>query len=119
MRIVSDDALGAASASWDSASGQWIHADGMSGDLFGLLAPFSGRWPASGMTRNGRLYERRTPVRLTGASESSSSPGLLPTPSAGNFNDGESLESWEARRQRNLAKGVNGNGQGTPLAIAA
>ena len=44
---------------------------------------------------------------------------LLPTPAAGNFNDGEDLESWEARRQRNLAKGINGNGQGTPLAIAA
>jgi hypothetical protein len=43
---------------------------------------------------------------------------LLPTPTAGNPNDGESLESWEARRQRNLAKGINGNGQGTPLAIA-
>lgn len=44
---------------------------------------------------------------------------LLPTPAAGNFNDGESLESWEQRRRRNLAKGINGNGQGTPLAIAA
>ena len=44
---------------------------------------------------------------------------LLPTPAAGNFNDGEDLESWEARRQRNLAKGINGNGQGTPLTIAA
>jgi hypothetical protein len=33
-------------------------------------------------------------------------------------NDGESVESWEARRQRNLAKGINGNGQGTPLGIA-
>jgi hypothetical protein len=40
---------------------------------------------------------------------------LLPTPTASNPNDGE---SWEARRQRNLAKGINGNGQGTPLAIA-
>ena len=29
------------------------------------------------------------------------------------------MESWEARRQANLAKGINGNGQGTPLAIAA
>ena len=44
---------------------------------------------------------------------------LLPTPSAGNFNDGEDLASWEARRERNLAKGVNGNGQGTPLPVAA
>jgi hypothetical protein len=43
---------------------------------------------------------------------------LLPTPAASNPNDGESLKSWEARRQRNLAKGINGNGQGTPLAIA-
>jgi hypothetical protein len=43
---------------------------------------------------------------------------LLPTPTASNPNDGESLESWEARRKRNLAKGINGNGQGTPLAIA-
>ena len=43
---------------------------------------------------------------------------LLPTPSAGNFNDGEDLASWEARRQRNLEKGINGNAQGTPLAIA-
>jgi hypothetical protein len=44
---------------------------------------------------------------------------LWPTPSAGNFNDGESLETWEARRQANKAKGINGNGQGTPLSIAA
>ena len=43
---------------------------------------------------------------------------LLPTPTAGNPNDGEDLANWEARRQRNKAKGYNGNGQGTPLAIA-
>ena len=43
---------------------------------------------------------------------------LLPTPTASNPNDGEALESWEARRQRNLAKGINGNGQGTPLSVA-
>lgn len=46
-------------------------------------------------------------------------PKLWPTPNSGNFNDGEDLESWEARRQKNLAKHNNGNGQGTPLAIAA
>jgi len=43
---------------------------------------------------------------------------LLPTPTAANPNDGEDLESWESRRQANLAKGVNGNGQGTPLGVA-
>lgn len=43
---------------------------------------------------------------------------LLPTPSAGIWNDGENLDSWEARRQKNLQKGINGNGQGTPLSVA-
>lgn len=56
----------------------------------------------------GAGYEDDLPSRVT----------LLPTPTASNPNDGESLESWEGRRQRNLAKGINGNGQGTPLAIA-
>lgn len=35
-----------------------------------------------------------------------------------NPNDGEGLDTWEARRQGMLAKGYNGNGCGTPLAIA-
>jgi hypothetical protein len=42
----------------------------------------------------------------------------LPTPVAGNFNDGESLASWQARRARQKALGRNGNGVGTPLAVA-
>lgn len=44
---------------------------------------------------------------------------LLPTPSAGVFNDGEDLGSWRKRQQKNLDKKINGNGQGLPLAIAA
>ena len=43
---------------------------------------------------------------------------LLPTPAAGAFNDGESVESWLARRDRQKKLGRNGNGIGTPLAIA-
>jgi hypothetical protein len=43
---------------------------------------------------------------------------LLPTPTAGNFNDGESLDQWESRRQRQAARGINGNGMGTPLTVA-
>jgi hypothetical protein len=43
---------------------------------------------------------------------------LLPTPAAGTFNDTESLESWQARRERQKKLGRNGNGMGTPLAIA-
>jgi DNA (cytosine-5)-methyltransferase 1 len=37
---------------------------------------------------------------------------------AGNFNDGESLISWQARRARQKALGRNGNGVGTPLSVA-
>jgi len=103
-------------ASWDTGSGSWLDANGMNGDLFGQSEPFSGTWPVSGMTRNGVAYPQPTRAHPTAGSGSSS---LLPTPAAGNFNDGETLESWEARRQANLAKGINGNGQGTPLAIAA
>lgn len=43
---------------------------------------------------------------------------LLPTPAAMNPNDGESFGTWEARRLRVKATGKNGNGFGTPLAIA-
>jgi hypothetical protein len=43
---------------------------------------------------------------------------LLPTPAAMNPNDGESIESWESRRLRTKERVGNGNGFGTPLAIA-
>lgn len=43
---------------------------------------------------------------------------LLPTPAASQFNDGESPESWQARNDRLRELKVNGNGMGTPLAIA-
>ena len=43
---------------------------------------------------------------------------LLPTPAAMNPNDGESVETWEARRQRTKERVGNGNGFGTPLSIA-
>jgi hypothetical protein len=41
---------------------------------------------------------------------------LLPTPDAAAFNDGQTPEAWAARHARELAKGYNGNGGGTPLA---
>lgn len=50
------------------------------------------------------------------AKESSSS--AWPTPDAQLLNDGEGTETFEARRQRNKAKGYNGNGQGTPMGMA-
>jgi DNA (cytosine-5)-methyltransferase 1 len=45
--------------------------------------------------------------------------GLLPTPDASVANDGEGVETWEARRELVKAKAINGNGMGMPLTIAA
>jgi hypothetical protein len=44
---------------------------------------------------------------------------VLPTPNASNVNDGEDVENWLGRRERIRAKGINGNGMGMPLSIAA
>lgn len=80
-------------------------------DLFGPVQ-FKGKLPASGRMIAGHVYahtERTSAAPL---------PGLLPTPAAGNFNDGESAESWQARNERLRALGINGNGMGTPLTVA-
>lgn len=92
-------------------------------------------WPKRGSMRNGSCYQRPESELPTDAPDCSSLPllptvratrggshtetvELLPTPSAGNFNDGETPESWEARRERQKARGINGNGMGTPLTVA-
>ena len=75
----------------------------------------------------GRAYALRTPEPRTAATASSSLPPgpaqpqgsrLLPTPVAGNYGDGASLPTWQARRDRQKKPGRNGNGIGTPLPIA-
>ncbi len=43
---------------------------------------------------------------------------LLPTPSAGAFNDGEDVNTWAARRERVKLTVGNGNGFGMPLGVA-
>jgi hypothetical protein len=43
---------------------------------------------------------------------------LLPTPAAGNPNDGEDTDGWLTRRAAVKARLGNGNGMGMPLAIA-
>lgn len=63
-----------------------------------------------GLTRGGN---RSGEALLAGQSQQ------WPTPSASIANDGESQESWNARKQLNLAKHANGNGMGTPLTIAS
>lgn len=103
-------------ATWNAARGVWERPE--TNLLCGHQVPFTETWPTSVSMRKGSLYPPPKPGHRIGGSGFSSSRGLLPTPAAGNFNDGESPESWEARRQANLAKGINGNGQGTPLGMA-
>ena len=57
---------------------------------------------------------RRDRLLILSAASQPPGPGwrLLPTPVAGAFNDGESLESWLARRERQKKLGRNGNGIG-------
>jgi hypothetical protein len=104
---------------------------------------FSETWPRSFTMRSGIAFRRPTwvpPTSGTGSSfwhtvhgqgedghgselsmqvkRAAEEPPLWPTPDAGNFNDGQSLETYQARKERELAKGYNGNGGGTPLAMA-
>jgi site-specific DNA-cytosine methylase len=44
---------------------------------------------------------------------------MWPTPDSGVFNDGQTFEAYFVRKQRERAKGYNGNGGGTTLAMAA
>lgn len=113
---MSGNARRAPSASWEPESGQWLDADGMSSDLFGQLEPFLGRWPTSGMTRSGSLFPLPTPVLPTGGNGSSSSGGLLPTPSASQYEC--QPEVFLPRRERQKALGRNGNGFGLTTAMA-
>lgn len=89
------------------------------------IAAWRERWAAaSGEAQGGRARadaggRGRVPAaRSAGSGAAGAGLRLLPSPSAGNFNDGEALGSWLARRDRNRAKGINGNGMGTPLSIA-
>ena len=90
--------------------------------LLGEWEPFSGTWPGSGSMRNGVVYERPTLAPVTAGKESSfwpTAPGNWPTPDANAMNDGESPETFHARREKLKRIGNNGNGAGTPLTVAS
>lgn len=115
------------------AAGEW------SGPQRSLLecSPFSESWPRSGLMLRGTAYALPTSAPRTGESASSSwptaraedsescgaHPGAAdslraaieqwPTPSA--WQQEESPETFNARRERLRARGYNGNGMGVPL----
>ena len=68
-------------------------------------ALYSATWPTSGSMRSGRSYPPLRPGRPTGASGSSSSPGLLPTPNAQLAHDSQTHRSG-ARTDELLLTGI-------------
>jgi hypothetical protein len=85
------------------------------------LDSFGGAWTklspdsTNSVTRwRGHASAQVTSEQSTGESVSSS----WPTPDAAVSNIGEEPETWLARKEKLKAKGINGNGMGTPLAIA-
>lgn len=113
-------------ASFDRDSLSWRTSQR---SLLGGWTSYSDRWPKAGTMQSGQAYELPTLVPRTCASGCSSWPtasatdhktadAMWPTPDAAVSNDGEDLEQWKARRARLKAKGTNGNGCGTPIAVA-
>lgn len=82
-----------------------------------LPTPLARDWKAGTGSPHGKMSRPLSEVALLLPAEPLPAR-MLPTPTASNPNDGESLASWEERRQKNLAKKINGNGQGMPLGIA-
>lgn len=106
-------------ASWNSGRDVW-ETDQV--DLLsGRSVVYSETFTISGLMRNGVVYELPTSAHHMDGSGFSSLPpdgDLFPTPAASVANDGESTESWLARRERVKLTAANGNGMGMPLTIA-
>ncbi len=77
---------------------------------------FSARWPRWATWDRTGAYVLPTWAAATAATGCSSLDALLPTPAAGNPNDGEDPASYHARRA--AAKERTGNGNGFGLALA-
>lgn len=87
-----------------SESSFWPTADVPNGGR----SPKAGRIGPTGVDADGQKRQVNLNVAVS----------QWPTPNASNVNDGESLETWTARREQLKAQKVNGNGCGTPLAMA-
>lgn len=80
-----------------------------------LKGASKGYWP----TPQAADGERQSDQQMRGNPTLLGAARLWPTPSASVSNDGESPETWRVRQAELKAKGINGNGAGVPLAIAA
>ena len=106
MNEQSSNTLGMPLAFFDQESCSWRMSQQ---SLLSEGAPLLERLPATAMTRGLELFELPPLVPPTSGTDGSV---LLPTPNAGVFNDGETPESWQARKDR------QNNYAGTPLPVA-
>ena len=95
---------------WDRDSCCWRTFQGSL--LTGMAEPWSGSFPKSGMTVSGAAYQ----LRQLGRRIFDGDGGVWPTPTP--WEQAENMGSWLERREREKAKGRNGNGFGTPLDMA-
>ena len=103
-------------ANYDPESSSWRTSQR---SLLGDWTPFSEAFPKRGMMRSGLMSALPMSERRTDASDSSSSRGgSWPTPAAMMPNDSEDPQEWLARAALLKEKHHNGNGAGTPLAVA-
>lgn len=96
------------------ARGEWTRDKGKAGDERLTLEGQSRAWqsPTAAMAIQGGCYPRGNPTLVKMAE-------VWPTPDASLIQDREEPATWERRRAEMKAKGINGNGCGTPLSMAA
>lgn len=101
-------------------SSQWPTPGAMDGSAVRIRdCPES--WIVAKERHAARGVEKQYPLQIAAElnlSLSDMKKKFWPTPDASVANLSETLESWLARRERVKAIGINGNGMGTPLAIA-
>lgn len=101
-------------------SSQWPTPGAMDGSAVRIRdCPES--WIVAKERHAARGVEKQYPLQIAAElnlSLSDMKEKFWPTPDASVANLSETLESWLARRERVKAIGINGNGMGTPLAIA-
>ena len=104
-------------ATWNPARGVWETSQ--VNLLCGHSALWQEVWPTSGMTVNGRVYERQTQAHLISDSESS----LLPTPITRDYKDGSAAQTRDGKVSTDtVARAVFNSGEvllGTPRTSSA
>jgi len=103
------------SASWTRCDLPWSSSK-TSLTLPGIFDPSENDFQAWVIESKDRSISLR---RMLALHRNANGSSYWPTPDGSVVNDSEPVEQWKARQRRELLKGHNANGMGTPLSIAA